>query len=59
MFGAADDDNMADLIGDIARAAPAVVEGLVNLFINTVISKVAGGATKYVLRRLRKDVYDN
>ncbi|MBK9054263.1 MAG: CHAT domain-containing protein [Chloroflexi bacterium] len=55
----ADDDNMADLIGDIARAAPAVVEGLVNLFINTVISKVAGGATKYVLRRLRKDVYDN
>lgn len=50
----ADDDKMADLIGDIAEAAPSVVEGVVNLFTNSVVAKVAGGATKYVLRRLRK-----
>jgi hypothetical protein len=50
----ADDDKMADLIGDIAEAAPSVVEGIVNLFTNSVVAKVAGGATKYVLRRLRK-----
>jgi hypothetical protein len=45
---------MADLISDIADAAPSVVEGLVNLFTNAVLAKVAGSATKYVLRRIRK-----
>jgi hypothetical protein len=50
----ADDDKMADLIGDIAEAAPSVVEGVVNLFTNSIVAKVAGGGTKYVLRRLRK-----
>jgi hypothetical protein len=50
----ADDEKMADLISDIADAAPSVVEGLVNLFTNAVLAKVAGSATKYVLRRLRK-----
>lgn len=50
----ADDEKMADLIGDIAEAAPSVVEGLVNLFTNSIIAKVAGGATKYMLKRIRK-----
>ncbi|HEX6386330.1 MAG TPA: hypothetical protein VF177_16790, partial [Anaerolineae bacterium] len=49
----ADDEKMADLIGDIADAAPAVVESLVNLFTNSVVARVAGGATKYVLKRIR------
>jgi hypothetical protein len=49
----ADDDKMADLIGDIAEAAPLVVAGIVNLFTNSVVANVAGGATKYVLRRLK------
>jgi hypothetical protein len=50
----ADDEKMADLIGEIAEAAPSVVEGIVNLFTNSVVAKVAGGATNYVLKRLRK-----
>lgn len=50
----ADDEKVADLIGDIAGAAPAVVETLANLFTNSVVAKAAGGATKYVLRRLRR-----
>jgi tetratricopeptide (TPR) repeat protein len=50
----AEDDKMADLITDIAEAAPAVVETLVNLFTNSIAAKVAGGATKFVLRRLHR-----
>jgi len=50
----ADDEKIADLIGDIAEAAPSVVESIVNLFTNSVVAKVAGGATKYVLKRIRK-----
>jgi hypothetical protein len=49
----ADDEKMADLIGDIVEAAPSVVESIVNLFTSSVIAKVAGGATKYVLKRLQ------
>ncbi len=51
---AADDDKMANLISDIAEAAPTAVEGMVNLFTNSVIAKVAGAATKFVLGRFRK-----
>jgi hypothetical protein len=50
----ADDEKIADLIGDIADAAPAVIETLVNLFTNSVAAKAAGGATKYILRRIRR-----
>lgn len=49
----ADDEKMADLIESIAEAAPAVVEIIVNLFTNSVVAKAAGGATKYVLKRIR------
>lgn len=48
----ADDGRMAGLIEDIASAAPATVEGIVNLFTNSVVAKIAGGATKYVLGRI-------
>lgn len=50
----ADDEKVADLITAIAEAAPTAVEGIVNLFTNSIIAKVAGGATSYVLRRIRK-----
>jgi hypothetical protein len=50
----ADDEKMADLISEIAEAAPSVVESIVNLFTNSVVAKVAGGATNYILKRLRK-----
>lgn len=50
----ADDEKMADLIGDIAAAVPDAIEGLVNLFTNSIIAKAAGGATKYILKRIRK-----
>lgn len=50
----ADDEKVADLISGIAEAAPTAVEGIVNLFTNSIIAKVAGGATKYMLKRIRK-----
>ena len=50
----ADDDKMADLISDIAEAAPSVVAGIVNLFTNSALANLAGGATNFVLRRLRR-----
>ncbi|WP_420629067.1 caspase family protein [Candidatus Leptofilum sp.] len=50
----ADDDKMANLISDIAEAAPTAVEGIVNLFTNSIIAKVAGAATKFVVGRLQK-----
>ncbi|MCP4426813.1 MAG: caspase family protein [Chloroflexi bacterium] len=50
----ADDEKMADLIGDIADAVPSAVEGLANLFTNSIVAKAAGGATKYILKRIRK-----
>jgi len=50
----ANDEKMADLIETIADAAPMAVEGLVNLFTNSIIAKTAGGATNYILKRIRK-----
>jgi len=50
----ADDAKMASLIDAIAEAAPTAVEGLVNLFTNSVIAKTTGAATKYVLGKIRK-----
>jgi hypothetical protein len=50
----ADDEKMADLIGAIAEAAPTAVEGLINLFTNSIVAKAAGAATKYMLKRIRK-----
>jgi hypothetical protein len=50
----ADDEKMADLIDAIAGAAPTAVEGIVNLFTNSIIAKSAGAATNYILKRIRK-----
>ncbi|MCA9919204.1 MAG: caspase family protein [Anaerolineales bacterium] len=50
----ADDEKMADLIDMIAEAAPTAVEGIVNLFTNSIVAKVAGAATNYMLKRIRK-----
>jgi hypothetical protein len=50
----ADDEKMADLIESIAEAVPTAVEGLVNLFTNSILAKAAGAATKYMLKRIRK-----
>ena len=50
----ADDEKMADLIDAIAQAAPTAVEGIVNLFTNSIIAKAAGAATNYMLKRIRK-----
>lgn len=51
---AADDEKIADLVGAIAEAAPAVIETIINLFTNSVVAKAAGVATKYILKRLRQ-----
>ncbi|MCB8975822.1 MAG: hypothetical protein H6657_00140 [Ardenticatenaceae bacterium] len=45
---------MADLISAIAEAAPTAVEGIVNLFTNSIIAKAAGAATNYVLKRINR-----
>ncbi len=50
----ADDEKMANLIYDIAAAAPTGVETIVNLFTNGVVAKAAGGATNFILRRIRQ-----
>ena len=50
----ADDQTMADLISDIAEAAPTAVESIVDLFTDSIIAKAAGVATKFVLGRLQK-----
>ena len=50
----ADDEKMADLISIIADAAPAAVEGILKLFTNSIIAETAGGATNYILKRIRK-----
>jgi hypothetical protein len=50
----ANDETMADLIQDIADAAPSAVEGIIGLFVNGALAKLAGGATKFVLKRLRR-----
>jgi hypothetical protein len=50
----ADDETVADLIGDIAEAAPSAVEGLTNLLTNAIVAKAAGAATRFLLRRIRR-----
>lgn len=50
----ADDEKMADLIETIAAAAPSAIEAIVNLFTNSIVAKAVGGATNYILKRLRK-----
>ncbi|MEM7333512.1 MAG: caspase family protein [Chloroflexota bacterium] len=49
----ADDNKVANLISDIVEAAPTVVEGVVNLFANSIVAKAAGSATKFVLGRIK------
>lgn len=48
----ADDDKMADLVGDLGALVPGAVEALVGLFTGSPLAKLAGAATKYALRRL-------
>lgn len=50
----ADDEKVADLVGELAALAPSAVEALVGLFAPTALGKLAGGATKYVLGRIRR-----
>ncbi|MBK8986359.1 MAG: caspase family protein [Chloroflexi bacterium] len=50
----ADDEKIADLIGDIAEAAPSAVEGLSNLFAYAEVAKAAGTTTQFILRRISR-----
>jgi len=50
----ADDGKMADLVGELGGLVPGAVEALVGLFAPAALGKLAGGATKYVLGKLRK-----
>jgi hypothetical protein len=50
----ADDELIADLIADIAEAAPSAVDHLAQLFANPTATKAFGPATKYALRRMKK-----
>lgn len=49
----AEDDKMANLIQDVAELAPSVVETLVGLFTSSALAKLAGGATKFVIGRIK------
>ena len=49
----ADDNRLAGLVQDIADLAPGAVEQLVGLFTNSIVAKLAGGATNFVIGRLR------
>ena len=50
----ADDGKMAGLVEDLATLVPGAVEALVGLFAPAALGKLAGGATKYVLGKLRR-----
>jgi hypothetical protein len=50
----ADDEKMAGLIEDIVDAVPSVVEEVINMFTNQIVAKAAGGATKYILKRIQR-----
>jgi hypothetical protein len=52
----ADDDRMADLIGELVELAPSVAETVVGLFSSTILARVAGGGTQYVIRQLRGQI---
>ncbi|MBI3959683.1 MAG: caspase family protein [Chloroflexi bacterium] len=48
----ANDEKVADLVGELAGLVPAAVEALIGLFAPAALGKLAGGATKYVLGKL-------
>ncbi len=50
----ADDEQVAGLLQDLADLAPAAVESLVGLFTSSVMAKLAGGATRFVVGRLQR-----
>ncbi|HRJ42780.1 MAG TPA: caspase family protein [Caldilineaceae bacterium] len=50
----ADDEKMASLVEELGGLVPGAVEALVGLFAPGALGKLAGGATKYVLRRIRR-----
>ena len=50
----ADDEKVADLVGELAGLVPDAVEVLVGLFAPATLGKFMGRATKYVLGRLGK-----
>ncbi|MBX3052264.1 MAG: caspase family protein [Caldilineaceae bacterium] len=50
----ADDEKMAGLVDELGGLIPSAVEALIGLFAPSALGKLAGGATKYVLRRLRR-----
>ena len=50
----ADDEAVADLVQDIVDIVPEAVETITGLFTNSIISRSAGAATKFVLKRIRR-----
>lgn len=48
----ADDEKVAGLVEEVGELVPGAVEALVGLFAPSALGKLAGGATKYVLRKL-------
>ena len=48
----ADDEKVAGLVEELGELVPGAVEALVGLFAPSALGKLAGGATKYVLRKL-------
>jgi hypothetical protein len=50
----ADDEKMADLIADIADAAPIAIQSLVNLFSSATVARVAGAGTKQALKWVQR-----
>jgi len=50
----ADDEKMAGAVDELAGLVPGAVEALVGLFTASPLAKLAGGATKYVIGRLRR-----
>ncbi len=51
----AEDETVANLIQDIADILPDAVEAITGIFTNTIVSKSAGAATKFILGRLRRN----
>jgi ferritin-like metal-binding protein YciE len=50
----ASDEKIASLIMDITDAVPEAASVIARIFANPMVARVSGGATKYVLRRLRR-----
>ena len=51
---AANDEHIASLVEEIADLVPSAVDALVGLFAPAALGKLAGGATNYVLKRIRR-----